>query len=76
MGLYPIEGRGSAARGAQPRVHPRPAMDGDDLAGRATVAGSCAGLRGERMVAAGRAVGVLLVVRGGIPRAALPPAGR
>lgn len=76
VGLYQDEGRGSAARGAQPRMHPRPAMDGDELACRVAGAGGRAGIRGECMVAAGRAVGVLPVVRGGISRAALPPAGR
>ena len=76
VGLYQVEGRGSAARGAQPRMYPRPAMDGDDLAHMAAVAGGGAGLRGERVVAVGRAAGVLPVVRNGIPRAALHPAGR
>ena len=76
MGLYQNEGIGSAAAGAQPRMYPHPAMDGDDLACRVAVVGGGLGFRGERVVAAGRAAGVLPVVRGGVPRAALHPAGR
>lgn len=66
VGLYQNEGIGSAAAGAQPRMHPCPAMDGDDDAHRAAVAGGCIGMGCECMVAAGCSIGVLLMVRGGV----------
>ena len=46
-------------------------MDGDDAAHRVGVTGGCAGMGCERVVVSGGAAGVLSVVRGGIPRAAL-----